>query len=547
MQRVREAVSLFVTAKPDRILIRGVNWIGDAVLTIPAIKSVRKAYPDAHISLLAKPWTAEIFKASRDIDEIILYENKFSSLIGKFRLARLLRERNFDMAILLQNAFDAAFIAWLARIPVRAGYRRDCRRFLLTTAIPITEDLLKKHQVHYYLNIVNSIGIKTADTLPCMQLDDRERDWAGKHIKSSFPGNSFPVVGINPGATYGSAKRWPPERFADLICRITYELEGRVLIFGGEAEVGIANEIIAEINKLKIKRKIEKKGSRILVMSGKTSLRELAALIAECDAFVTNDSGPMHMAAALLVPTAAIFGSTNIDATGPFGEGHKVVSKTLPCSPCMKRKCPEKHLDCMTQITADEVFDAVREILPVNKAVLLDKDGTLIEDKNYLNSFDDLVILRGTKRALKTLKEAGFMLIGITNQSGVARGIVDEKFVRESNEYLRNELGIDDFYYCPHHPDEGCSCRKPQPQMALKARLRHRINLRKSYVIGDKESDVLVAGKTGAVGILLSSTPLFEKSDASYIAKDLKDAASWILAREKNVRGCKGSALDKRQ
>jgi len=267
-------------------------------------------------------------------------------------------------------------------------------------------------------------------------------------------------------------------------------------------------------------------------MSGKTSLRELAALIAECDAFVTNDSGPMHMASALLVPTAAIFGSTNMNATGPFGEGHKVISKDLPCSPCMKRECPEKHMDCMTQITADEVFNAVKEILPVNKAVLLDKDGTIIEDKNYLNSFDDLVILRGTKGVLKTLKEAGFMLIGITNQSGIGRGIVDETFVKESNEYLQNELGIDDFYYCPHHPDEGCTCRKPEPQMALEARLRHRINFKKSYVVGDKESDVLVAKNIGAAGILLSSTPLFETSTASYIAKDLKDAASWILSRE---------------
>ena len=138
------------------------------------------------------------------------------------------------------------------------------------------------------------------------------------------------------------------------------------------------------------------------------------------------------------------------------------------------------------------------------------------------------------KTALKRLKEAGFRLIGATNQSGVARGIVDESFVSESNDYLRKELLLDDFYYCPHHPDEKCPCRKPEPLMLLRARLQHRISLKASYVIGDKESDVMLAVKTGATGILLSATPLFEKSAASYISKDLPGAVTWILEREKN-------------
>lgn len=516
-----------------KILIRGVNWIGDAVITIPAIRSIRHAFPDAHISLLVKPWVAEIFKENSDINEIILYDDRFKGFTGRFKLAKKLRDKAFDKAIFLQNAFDAALIAWLAGIPERIGYKRDCRGLLLTRSVAVKKDILQQHQVYYYLNLLKSAGIEPADTQPYLYLTDDERRSARNLLSSFFDADKGPLVGINPGATFGSAKRWPPERFAELIIKVISRFNGRVVIFGSTSEVEIADEIITEINRLKIKMKIEKIGSRILVLAGKTNLRELAALISECDVFVTNDSGPMHMASALLVPTVAIFGSTDKTATGPYGEGHRVIAKDLPCAPCMKRECPEGHLNCMTAVTPDEVFEAVREILPFAKAVFLDKDGTLIEDKHYLNNFDDLVILRGTKAGLKGLKEAGFKLIGTTNQSGIARGIVDREFVKQSNAYLEKELGIDDFYYCPHHPDEKCSCRKPEPLLLLKARINHLINLKNSYVIGDMESDVLLAGKTGVTSILLSPTPLFEKTGASYIATDLKDAVEWILARDK--------------
>ncbi len=519
-----------MSEEPRKILIRGVNWIGDAVLTIPAVHAVRKAFPHAHISLLVKPWVAEVFKENPHINEIILYDERYKGLAGKFRLGKALRQKAFDRAILLQNAFDAALITWRAKIPARIGYKRDGRGFLLTEAVPVEPDVLKKHQVHYYLDLLRAHGIEPADTRPYIYLTDQERQQARDILSPHFTDSRGPLIGINPGATYGSAKRWLPERFAEVISRLIKEQNGRVVLFGGRSEVEIAEEIMSEIQAANA----DTDTSRILSMSGKTSLRELAAFIAECDAFITNDSGPMHMASALGVPIAAIFGSTNKGTTGPFGAGHRIISSDADCSPCMERECPEKHLKCMTEITADDVYNAVTEILPVHKAVFLDKDGTLIEDKNYLNSFDDLVILRNTKTSMKHLKEAGFMLIGVTNQSGIARGIVDESFVKESNEYLQKELGIDAFYYCPHHPDEHCACRKPEPQMIHEARLEHRINLRASYVIGDKESDVQLAVKSGATGILLSSTPLFENTGADLIAKDLKDAVKWIGEREKD-------------
>ncbi len=517
-----------MTEKSPAILIRGVNWIGDAVLTLPALKSIRKNFPNAHISLLVKPWVSDIFKENPDINEIIPYGDDYRGCTGKIRLATVLRQKKFDIAILLQNAFDAALIAWLAGIPERTGYKRDCRGILLTNAIPVKKDVLKQHQVYYYLSLLESAGIKTAWTQPYIYLTDDERRKARKIISSALPGRSLPLIGINPGAAYGSAKRWPSERFAGLIHRITSELNARVIIFGSGSEASIADEISE-----KLETRNPKPETRILIMSGKTGLRELAALISECDAFITNDSGPMHMASALLVPVVAIFGSTDKTATGPFGQGHKVVSSDLPCSPCLKRECPEKHLQCMTKITVDEVFEALKDVLPRTRAVFLDRDGTIIEDKNYLNSFDELAIFPGARENLHKLKDAGFRLIGITNQSGIARGIVDNEFIIKSNKLLKDELVIDDFYYCPHHPDERCPCRKPEPLMILTARVRHGINLRKSYVIGDKESDVLLAERAGAAGILLSPDQSPEGTCASYIAKDLNNAVEWILGREK--------------
>ncbi|RJQ19009.1 MAG: lipopolysaccharide heptosyltransferase II [Nitrospiraceae bacterium] len=510
------------------------NWIGDAVLATPAIRAIRRAYPDARLSLLVKPWVSDIFKGNPDVDEIILYDERFKGIAGKLKLARELRKKRFDAAILLQNAFDAALIAWLAGIPERIGYDRDLRGFFLTKAIPVTKEILSQHQVYYYLDLLKSTGIEAKEAHPYIFLTEDERQWAKNIVRangpSPLPQSPYPnprlLVGINPGATYGSAKRWMPERFAEVIRRTIDELNGNVIIFGSAAERGIADEIIGKLGTFDPEH-----GTNILNMAGKTTLRELAALIAECDAFITNDSGPMHMASALFVPVVAIFGSTNKTATGPFGEGHKIITKDLPCSPCMERECPEKHLDCMSAITSDEVFDALRETLPLHKAVFLDKDGTLIEDKNYLNNFDDLVVFPDAKASMKKLKDAGFRLIGITNQSGIARGIVGEKFLIESNAFLQKELGIDDFYYCPHHPDEHCPCRKPELMLLLKARSRHRVNLKKSYVIGDKELDVLLAHKTGATGILLSPEKP-EATTAAYVAGSLTEAVNWILQRE---------------
>ncbi len=518
-----------------------------------------------------KPWVADIFKENPAINEIILYEEQFNSITGKFKLARILRAKGFNTAILLQNAFDAALIVWLAGISERIGYSRDFRRLLLTRAMPVKKDILKQHHVLYYLNLLKeSLNIEAKDAEPSLYLTEEEINRARElFVPLRITHYASRIIGINPGAAYGSAKRWMPERFAEVIQRIINELHGSVVLFGSKSEVEIVDEIIRAVNqntehraqstpsltlpprgggqgwggssKLKTLNsephantsRITHYASRILNIAGKTNLRELAALISECDAFISNDSGPMHMAAALFVPVVAIFGSTDKTVTGPIGDGHKIISKEISCSPCLERECPEGHLKCMTEINANDVFNALKEILPKNKAVFLDKDGTLIEDVGYLSSFNNLKILEGVPENLQRLKNAGFKLIGITNQSGIARGIVKEEFVKESNLYLQENLGIDDFYYCPHHPDDKCQCRKPRPMLLYKARLKHKINLKTSYVIGDKISDVLLAKAVGAKGILVMTGHDRESEHADFIAKDLKEAVDWALKQEK--------------
>jgi heptosyltransferase-2 len=516
-----------MTNNIKKILIRGVNWIGDAVMTTPAVTAVRKAYPDAYIALLAKPWVADIFRGNPALNEVILYEDRFAGPGGKVKLGRLLRARGFDSAILLQNAFDAALIAWLARIPERIGYRRDWRSVLLTHPVDVTVKNLEQHQVFYYLDMIKSTLDVIPDTPePTLYLEDNETHEARTLLFRSLDLTSgAPLIGINPGATYGSAKRWPPERFAELIQKITTELNGRVILFGSASEKELSMEIVSRVLPPE---------SSFLNVVGRTTLRELAALIAECDAFITNDSGPMHMAAALLVPVVAIFGSTDHARTGPFGKGHRIITGNLPCSPCHKRECPEGHLQCMTAIAVDAVFHSLRETLSGEKAVFLDRDGTLNEDTGYLNSFSNLKIFEGTKENLERLKQAGFTLIGVTNQSGIARGIATEEFVRACNAYLQKTLGIDDFYFCPHHPDDKCPCRKPKTKLLRQARLAHHINLKASFVIGDKTLDVLLARNAGGKGILVQTGHDMASEDADFIAKDLTEAVDWILKQGKS-------------
>lgn len=496
----------------EKILVRGVNWIGDAVMTLPALKAIRRYYPEARISLLVKPPVAPLFENNPDIDEILVYEDRYRGAGGKLHLARMLRKKRFSKAILLQNAFDAAFIAFLSGIPERIGYDRDGRKFLLTKPVHYENQDRKVHHIHYYLDLLKAAGIKAEYSDPRLSLSLEERLSARKALSEL----TRPVLGINPGATYGSSKRWLPERFAEVAGWFVKETRGSAVIFGGKHETAIAEEIYKQIPMNK------------LLLAGKTSLRELAALISECDVFVSNDSGPMHMAYAVGTPLVAIFGSTSPELTGPVGEGHAVIRADVDCSPCFERTCDKDYLICMFALTSEDVYSSVRRLLPTKRAVFFDRDGTLCKDAHYLSKWDDFEMLPGVER-LKTLREEGFELIGVSNQSGVAKGIVKESFVEEVNRLFVDTYGFADFFYCTHNPEDFCRCRKPEPEMLFKARAGYGIDLKRSFVVGDKDADMLLAKTVGARGILVRTGQQDVSAHADVIVDDLDAAIKYIL------------------
>jgi heptosyltransferase-2 len=496
----------------EKILIRGVNWIGDAVMTLPAIRAIRKYYPQARISLLVNPAVAPLFENSNDIDEIIIYEPVFRKLVGKLRLAKILRKKRFSRAILLQNAFDAALIAFLARIPKRIGYNRDRRGVLLTDPIRYTNQDRNVHHIHYYLNLLTSAGIGAAYSHPWLRMTLQERLDARARLSEL----KRPILGINPGATFGSSKRWLPERFAEVAGWFIRETRGSVVILGGKDDVTTGEEIYKQIPMNK------------LLLAGKTSLRELMALISECDVLVTNDSGPMHIAYAVGTPLAAIFGSTSPELTGPVGEGHAVIRTKIDCSPCFERTCHKDYIKCMFGINSEDVYANIIRLLPAKRAVFLDRDGTLCRDAKYLNRWEDFELLSGVDR-LRLLREEGLELIGVSNQSGIAKGIIEKDFVEDVNKLFIDTYGFTDFYYCPHNPQDFCQCRKPEPEMLLRARADYGIDLKRSFVVGDKDADMLLAKAVGARGILVRTGLQNKSAHADAVVDDLNNAIKYIL------------------
>ena len=336
-----------------RLLIRSTNWIGDAVMTTPAVRAIRKNFPDARISILTKPWVAPVFSDSPYVDNLLIYDEagKHKGMVGKMRLAKDLKQYGFDAAILLQNAFEAALITFFAGIPCRIGYNTDVRGFLLTHSVSCTPQIKKMHQTGYYLGILQGIGLETDGLGLDLVVNKKYQKRATEILEKHGISRADRLVGINPSATFGPAKQWFPERYADLSDKIHEVFGADILLFGGPEDKELGRRIAQMMQ------------HPLVDLCGKTKLEEAMALINMCNLFITNDSGLMHVAAALDIPLIAIFGSTNPVTTGPKGLNSRVVRIPVECSPCLKPECPKGHLKCMNEIDVDMVFDVVKEIL----------------------------------------------------------------------------------------------------------------------------------------------------------------------------------------
>jgi heptosyltransferase-2 len=350
------------------ILVRAPNWIGDAVLCLPALEKLKTDYPEAEITVLARPWVSPVFFNNPVVKRIIDYDasGRHHGIAGKWRLTRELKKNSFDMAVLLQNAFEAALIAFLTRIPVRVGYATDLRGWFLSHPVKLDPEIRKRHQVFYYLNIISKVKSQESEVRsknkdiigdgfeldkkikPNIYLTAEEKTWAEDFLQGKGIGDNI-VVGIAPGASYGPAKRWLAEGFGEVARRLVDEYETKVVLFGGKDDRSICNGVL--------------NGMQGINLAGEVDLRKSIALLSRCNLFITNDSGLMHIAASLGVPTVAIFGSTDPKLTGPLGDNVRVIKKEIKCSPCFERECREGHYNCMKIITAQDVYDAATVFL----------------------------------------------------------------------------------------------------------------------------------------------------------------------------------------
>jgi len=342
-----------------RILVRSANWVGDAIMTTPALCNLRRHFPAAHITLLAKPWVIPVFEHNPDVDEIMVFETegRHKAHIGLWRLARDMRRRDFDMAILFQNAFEAALLAFMAGIPRRIGFTTDGRSLLLNHRVRTWRPLKKGHLIDYYLGLLEGAGITAVDRKLTLVVTDEEHRAAREEIVQSGLGDRPWLVGFNPGATFGTAKRWPAHHYAQLGRRFIDDTGAGILIFGAAAEQALGDQIAADI------------GPGCTNLCGRTTLRQAMALIQACDLFITNDSGLMHVAAAFDIPQVALIGPTDPVATGPSNSTSMMLRDPDACRlmPCMKPHCPTDHR-CMTALTVDRVFNAGTELIHSKKA-----------------------------------------------------------------------------------------------------------------------------------------------------------------------------------
>ncbi len=334
----------------ESIIVRMPNWVGDLVMATPILTDLRKAFPKASITAMSRYPVCELLSLDESIDELYCFHrpnNQFLKRNEKRDIIAKIQAGKFDLGILLTNSFSSAWLFWQGRVKRRIGYSFFPRNFLLTD--PVRYPKKKMHQVDLYKELIAPLGIKHSHTAPRLFVTEKEVSISKELLYQRGYQFGKKLVGINPGAAYGSAKCWPVDRFRALVQELLNE-DVFIVFFGDTTQVDLVKEICLNLPK------------RVINLAGYTTIRELACLIRDCDVVVTNDSGPMHIAAALNTPLVALFGSTDSDVTGPFGQSQAVMNKKVRCSPCLRRECPI-DLRCMTQISVEEVATRVRACL----------------------------------------------------------------------------------------------------------------------------------------------------------------------------------------
>jgi len=339
-----------VRPAPRRILVKEVNWLGDLVISLPALRALHYRYPEAAITVLVKRELAGFFDGMKWIAEVMPYVVRpaIEGLRDRLQIICAIRAGNFDLAVVFPNSFAAALWVALAGVPRRAGYAADGRSLLLTDRVKHDAAVMKGHQTGYWLAMVRAVaGAEEARVEEPLEVARRHRERMARWLEGERRTPGGKLIAIAPAAAYGPAKEWPAAHYASLIDLIA-ERHGAECVLVGTAGDRAGCEALAAAVR-----------SRPIIAAGATSIGELIALLALCDGFAGNDSGAMHLAAALGIPAVGIFGSTNPDRTGPIGPRSTVIYHRIECSPCLARTCRYGHYDCLRGIAAGEVVAAL--------------------------------------------------------------------------------------------------------------------------------------------------------------------------------------------
>ncbi|MDP2922273.1 MAG: lipopolysaccharide heptosyltransferase II [Candidatus Omnitrophota bacterium] len=331
-----------------RILVVNVNWLGDAILTTPVFRALEEKYPSSYVAVMCVERVKEVFENNPYVDEIIIFDEKSiqNNLGEKLKFAKFLKAKNFDTAFLIHRSFTRAFICMLAGIKIRVGYKRLKNFFVLTNKI--IAPAIDIHRQDYYFYLFEKTGIFIKDKMPKVFINPRFKDKFRDIISETQDKYSY-IVGINASANW-LLKRWPTQNFAALCDRLVKELNCAIIFICAAKDRVTSEEIIRQMNEPSYN------------LCGQTNLKELAALMEVMNLFTSNDSGPAHLAAAVGIPTIALFGPTSSKITSPRGKYVTIIKKDISCKiPCYKLDC--KNNICMTGITVDEVFLEAKRIL----------------------------------------------------------------------------------------------------------------------------------------------------------------------------------------
>jgi lipopolysaccharide heptosyltransferase II len=480
-----------------KILIIRFGAIGDVILSSAAVLNLKLSFPDVEIYYLTRQRTSGLLSLFAGVDEILEFPQKVT-IRDLYRMGEYLDNLRFDMIIDLHGNFRSKYLMYHIIAPVKVQYnKRRFERFKAVRWKKINPN--PPHTIDLYNSAVEKCGGKIYARRPILKI---------KKNTQLFE-NESPVIAFAPGASF-TVKRWPPERFIDLIHEVYDQLQANIVLLLTEDDKEII-DLKADFAPDRMKMFID------------ADLQKLAEIVAGNDLLVSNDSAMAHLGSAVGTPVIAIFGPTHPTlGFAPAGLNDIVIQSDEYCRPCSlhgRRKCYRDKQYCFENITVKDVFEKINEKVSDfsnrERAIFIDRDGTLIKEKKFIDNPDGVEPEENSIEAVKIARRAGYKIIVLSNQSGVARGYFNEETVRRINQrvlrlFELNGAPIDDIFYCPHYPDGKieeynieCHCRKPAPEMVEKACQKHNINPFTSFVVGDKRSDINLAGVIGGKAILV--------------------------------------------